>query len=396
MIALLGYGKTTRAAARKIKEATFFADIPASKKDEEGFWIHPRILYDPLRFLLAIPSPGLPPSHPLVRRSHTIMSDYDYFFDRFPYSIWISGTNGKTTTTQMLTHLLSSHGAVSGGNIGTPVADLDPKAPIWILETSSFTLHYTKRAKPNLYLLLPITPDHLGWHGDFGAYEAAKLKPVARLREGEVAIVPKKYLDTPTKGYLIGYEDEKDLAKTFGIDPKKIPFQGPFLLDALLACAAQTILFGACDYQHIANFRIEPHKQEEFLDAAGRLWVNDSKATNPDAAIKAIQRYQERPIHLILGGDDKGVSLAPLIAALPPKSRIYAIGKAAPKIMEWAREHGKEALRCDTLERAVAAIHARHDRHSVALLSPACASLDQFGGYRERGERFKELVLRLG
>ncbi len=392
MIALLGYGKTTGAIANRIEESRIFADVERIKQ-EGNLQILPASLYEPDRFDLAIPSPGMPPSHPLVKSSHTILSDYDYFYDSFPYSIWISGTNGKTTTTQMITHLLHSRGAVSGGNIGTPVASMDEKAPIWVLETSSFTLHYTSVARPSLYVLLPITPDHLSWHGSFEAYEAAKLKPLYNLKEGEIAIVPKQYAHLPTKGMLIGYEDAKELALKMGIDIARVPFEGPFLLDALLALAVSKILFGECEYEKIASFRLDPHKQEEFFDAKGRLWVDDSKATNIDATLSAIRRYEKRPLHLILGGENKGVSLLPLLQKLPPSTKIYAIGKAAQQIYEDARNLGLEVSLCETLERAVEAIERLHTKDSVALLSPACASLDQFSSYKERGEQFKNLVL---
>ena len=393
MIALLGYGKTTRAVAKELKDAVFFADIEKPFIDEDGFEVLPSHAYDPQNFDFAVVSPGLPPHHPLVQCSLKVLSDYDLFFDRFPFSIWVSGTNGKTTTTQMITHLLAKKGAISGGNIGTPVAALDPDAPIWVLESSSFTLHYTNVAKPNLYILLPITPDHLSWHGSFEEYEAAKLKPVTMLKEGEVAIVPKKYLSTPTNGFLIGYEEPGDLASFFGIDMDKIAFKGAFLLDALLACAVTKILFNECDYDRINAFCIDPHKQEEFFDSQGRLWVDDSKATNIDAALQAIERYAKKEIHLILGGDNKGVSLEPLIAKLPKNITIYAIGKAADEIATLAAQYGIACKNVQNLEQAVKAIKEVHTKDSVALLSPACASLDQFASYKERGEKFKSFVL---
>jgi UDP-N-acetylmuramoylalanine--D-glutamate ligase len=393
MVALLGYGKTTRAVAKELKSIVFFADVEKPFIDEDGFEVRPSRDYEPKNFDFAIPSPGLPPSHPLVRRSSKILSDYDLFFDRFPFTIWVSGTNGKTTTTQMITHLLAKRGAKSGGNIGTPVASLDPKAPIWVLETSSFTLHYTNRAKPNLYILLPITPDHLSWHGSFQEYEAAKLKPIQSLKEGEVAIVPKKYLRTPTNGFLIGYEEAKDLALYFGIDIQKIAFRGAFLLDALLACAVTKILFNECDYEAINAFSLDPHKQEEFYDEQGRLWVDDSKATNIDATLQAVKRYANKEIHLILGGDNKGVSLEPLIAKLPKTITIYSIGKAAKEISTLAKKYAIPCKKSQTLERAVEEIKRVHSKEFVALLSPACASFDQFSGYKDRGEKFKRLVL---
>ncbi len=393
MIALLGYGKTTKALAQKIKHVIIFEDIKQPFIDEDGFRHEPFEHFDPDNFHLVIPSPGMPPSHPVIKQAkEKIISEYDYFANQMPYSIWVSGTNGKTTTTQMIQHLLKDKGAVAGGNIGTPLANMDENAKIWILETSSFTLHYTKIAKPNLYILLPITPDHLSWHGDFASYEAAKLKPIKKLKEGEVAIVPKKYLDTPTHGYLIGYESVENLIERFDIDPVKINFQGAFLLDAMLALAVQYILFHKTEYDKINSFRLDPHKQEEFFDQEGRLWVDDSKATNIDATLEAIKRYQDRHIHLILGGDNKGVSLEPLVSKLQ-NATLYAIGKATKHIMELAQKYSLDAVESKTLENAVSSIKKQLKKDEVALLSPACASLDQFTNYKERGKLFKKFVL---
>ncbi len=394
MIALLGYGKTTLALAKKIKDVAFFDDdVQKPMKDKEGFLRYPSNHYHPDRFKLQIPSPGIPPSHPLIQKSTNLLSDYDYLYDDFPYSIWISGTNGKTTTTQMCQYLLQDRGAVSGGNIGIPLADLDPRKPIWILETSSFTLHYTSFAKPNLYILLPITPDHISWHGSFEAYEKAKLKPLERLKEAEVAIVPKKYLHYPSKGFKIGYENAEDLAAYFGIDPTRIKFRGPFLLDALLALATTKILFNEIDYERINSFKLDPHKQEEFHDKGGRLWVDDSKATNIDAAIEALKKYSDKRVYLILGGDHKGADLEPLFTTMHSNVEIFAIGKSMEHILQLAKKYNIPSHRCGTLDIAVAKIKKIHDKNSVALLSPACASLDQFKNYKERGELFKKEVL---
>ncbi len=391
MLALFGSGKTTKAIAKKLKKAIFFEDIERPFVDKEGFLHNPSEDFDPNDFSLAIPSPGIPPTHPLIQKAKNLRSEYDLFATTMPYSVWISGTNGKTTTTQMITHLLQKYGAVSGGNIGTPLAQL-PKAPLWILETSSFTLHYTNIAKPNLYALLPITPDHISWHGSFAAYKASKLKPLSSLKEGEVAIVPKEFANTPSKGYLIGYETSQDLAKFFGIETAKLHFKGAFLLDAVLALAVSKIVFDEIDYDAINRFTLDPHKQEEFRDALGRVWVDDSKATNIDATLQALQRYSSCHIHLILGGDNKGVSLEPLVQKLHNVT-IYAIGKAAPHIMELAKRYNIEAIEAKTLQKAVQAIKKVHSTQSVALLSPACASLDQFKSYKERGEQFKKEVL---
>ncbi|ECO3767485.1 UDP-N-acetylmuramoyl-L-alanine--D-glutamate ligase, partial [Campylobacter jejuni] len=132
---------------------------------------------------IEIPSPGFPPKHKLIQEAKNLQSEYDFFYDVMPKSVWISGTNGKTTTTQMATHLLSHIGAVMGGNVGTPLAELNPYEKLWILETSSFTLHYTHKAKPEIYALLPISPDHLSWHGSFDNYVQDKLSVLKRMNE---------------------------------------------------------------------------------------------------------------------------------------------------------------------------------------------------------------------
>jgi UDP-N-acetylmuramoylalanine--D-glutamate ligase len=414
-ISLFGYGKTTRAIAQKLGPCTFYDDhVTVPHKDESGNLLAPPSLFDPDKSDLEIPSPGFPPSHPLVRKARNLVSEYDLFLvgignresgidhhsafniQHSPFTIWISGTNGKTTTTQMITHLLEARGAVSGGNIGTPLAELDPAAPIWVLETSSFTLHYTRYAKPDLYVLLPVTSDHLDWHGGEAAYLAAKLKPLRAMREGEAILLPEACADTPTHGFKIPYADTRSIAGYFGIDTARIRFQGAFLLDAVLALGVSKILFDEIDYDRINAFTLDPHRQEPLRDAGGRLWINDTKATNLDATLKALEPHRERPVHLILGGDDKGVDLTPLFEGLEGYDlHIYAIGANAEKLAGLAARHGIPCTLCRTLECAVAAIDKAHDEKSVALLSPAAASLDQFKNYAERGDRFKELVRKI-
>ena len=408
-ISLFGYGKTTRAIAEKLGPCTFYDDgVTVPHRDEKGNLLAPPSMFDPEKSDLEIPSPGFPPGHELIKKARHLISEYDLFLGRVkessplntqhatrntPYTIWISGTNGKTTTTQMVTHLLRDRGAVSGGNIGTPLANLDPNAPVWVLETSSFTLHYTRYAKPDLYLLLPITPDHLDWHGGEAAYIADKLKPLAAMREGEAILLPEAYADTPTRGFKIPYADAESLAGYFGIETEKIRFEGAFLLDAVLALGVSKILFDTIDYDAINAFRLDPHRQERVRDRHGRLWINDTKATNLDATIQALALHRGRPVHLILGGEDKGVDLAPLFEALRNYDlHIYAIGKNAEKLAALAETRAIPCTLCHTLERAVAAIDTAHTEKSVALLSPAAASLDQFKNYAERGDFFKKLV----
>ncbi len=396
MVTLFGSGKTTKAIAKKLKEAVFFEDIDQKFRDEEGFWHYPTHTFDPNSSSLEIPSPGIPPSHPLIKRAKNLISEYDFFAKEMPFSIWISGTNGKTTTTQMVFKLLKDKKAEAGGNLGKPLATMNRNSRIWILETSSFTLHYTKTAFPDIYVLLPITPDHLSWHGDLKSYEESKLKPLKSMREGDLCIVPSKYSHVPTAAMKITYADSADLARYFGIDISKLSYEEPFLLDAVMAMAVDYILFERKEYSKINSFEIESHKLEEFKDAKGRVWIDDSKATNVDAAIWALRRYKNKKIKLIAGGDAKGADLEPLAQEIAKSgAELFAIGKDGETLYSLSLQKGAKAHLCKELSEAVKSVDAVLDSQSVGLLSPGCASLDQFGSYKERGERFKKLVMSL-
>jgi UDP-N-acetylmuramoylalanine--D-glutamate ligase len=396
-IALFGYGKTTRAIAKRVGSCTFFDDkIIKPFVDEEGNKLKPIRDFDTRYFTHEIPSPGIPPNHLLIQSASHLISEYDFFAPTMPFSIWISGTNGKTTTTQMMEHLLADKGAISGGNIGTPLADMSSDAPIWILETSSFSMHYNKISKPNIYALLPITPDHVSWHGSMKEYYNAKLKPLSMMREGEAIILPKMFADVPTNGFKILYETEMDLAEYFGFDTSKIKFKGAFLMDALIAMGVDKILYDRIDYDKINSFILDPHRQEELRDAQGRLWINDSKATNIDATLAALRTYPDQKIHLILGGDDKGVELEELFTPLLNYDvSVYAIGSNASRIQVLCERYNIPCTLTHTLDVAVSEINKHLDENSIAMLSPAAASLDQFSSYAQRGELFKQYVIAL-
>lgn len=401
---LFGYAKTTKAIAKSGGWCIYDDNFKEISSDEFGNKLLPISEFDANESCLEIPSPGFPPNHTLSKNAKHLISEYDYFLGGFndtksaPKSIWISGTNGKTTTTQMSEHLLAQNGAVMGGNVGVPLAKLDKNAKLWILETSSFTMHYTKQAKPDIYALLPITPDHLSWHGSFEEYEKAKLKVLEMMSEGNVAIIPAKYenyaKNSLARVYL--YSDDSNLAQQFSLDISKINFKMPFLMDALMALSLQKLLLGRADYERINSFKIEENKLEEFSDYKGRLWVNDTKATNIDAAIAAIKRYKDKQILIILGGDDKGVDLSPVFDELKKCKHapiIYAIGTNTDKILDYAKTYNINAQPCHYIELAVAAIDKDlNSKEQIALLSPACASLDQFSSYAARGAAFKNAV----
>ena len=391
---LFGYANTTKSIAKSGGWNIYDDKFKVASSDKYGNALLPIDKFDPNLSELEIPSPGFPPSHKLIKSAKNLISEYDYFRNSTPKSIWISGTNGKTTTTKMTEHLLRDRGAIMGGNVGIALGDLvGKKAKIWILETSSFTIHYTKFTSPDIYALLPISDDHISWHGSAKEYENAKLKPLSMMREGSVAIVPKCYEKIKSHAKIIGYEDEIDLANKFNIDIGRIDFRVPFLMDAIMALAIENIIFSTLSIDLLNTFIIEPHKLEELRDNKGRLWVNDTKATNIDATLQALARYKGEKIHIILGGDDKGVSIKKaIVAAINQGAKIYAIGSNCDEITKIAKSLNAPVYNAKTLDNAVNLIDKMMEKDDVALLSPACASLDQFSSYAQRGDKFKEYI----
>ena len=393
---LFGYGLTTKAIASSLGgECIFFDDnVKEAYYDEEKNHILPSNLFNPEKSLLEVTTPSLKPSNKLIKTAKNLISEYDYIMPQTKArTVWISGTNGKTTTTQMITHILKDRGAISGGNIGTPLARLDTDAPLWILETSSYTLRHTKTASPDIYLLLPITPDHLDWHGGEREYTQDKLRPLLTMKEGELALIPKGLELPKTDAFIVEYDSVEFLADYFELDIEKINFKSAFLEDALIALAVSKVIFDEVDYDLINSFVVDAHRQEEQLDKSGRLWVNDSKATNIDASIQALKAYKDKNlIHLILGGDDKGVDLNPLFVELQSYNIIiYTIGANNKKLLDLSKIYNIDAIESKTIDVAIQNIDKVLQLEEVALLSPASASFDQFTSYKERGRIFLEL-----
>lgn len=408
-ISIFGYGVTTKPIveflAKRGQKCVIFDDkFETPSCDEFNNPLLPSSAFEPQNSTLEILSPGIPPYHPLVLRAKNLISEYDYFYSLFdeknlPLSVWISGTNGKTTTTEMLTLLLKDYGAKSGGNIGTPLANLfTSKAPLWILESSSFAIHYTNKAYPKLYILLPVKEDHITWHGSFELYIKDKLKPLLLMNASSYAIIPKEFFQREEvknyQGNVIFYENSQDLAKELGIPRGKLVFKEPFLLDGLLALLASKILFGKIDTLLLNTFKIGKHRIEEFEDNLHRLWVDDSKGTNVDATLEAIKSYKDKKIFLILGGDDKGAAQEPIFDLIRSLDiEVFAIGSNQQKLFDLGEKYEVKIQMCHNLKNAVSCIKPLLKVGDVALLSPAAASLDQFSSYKQRGELFKQYAL---
>ncbi len=385
MKSLFGYGITTKEIAKsggwyiyddKFKDISF---------DKYGNKLLPSSLFDGEKSKLEITSPGIPPSHPLIKKAKNLISELDYYFDPNIFQIWITGTNGKTTTTQMIHYLLEN--SEIGGNIGISLGKLNPNKK-WVIETSSFQLFYTKYAKPNIFIILPLKEDHISWHGNFENYKKAKLSPLKRMNKRDIIIMPKK-LDTKTDAFKILYENEEDLIKYFDI--KKTEFEVPFLLDELLAKAVYKIL--TFKDKSLNNFKIDEHKLEKIVDSKNRIWINDSKATNIDATLNALKRYNKKFIHLIIGGVDKGQDFYELFEYMAKLNiKLYIIGENREIFKKLADKYSINYIESISINNAIKEIDKILKYNEIALLSPACASFDQFNNYKERGEIFKKCI----
>ncbi|HLH44521.1 MAG TPA: UDP-N-acetylmuramoyl-L-alanine--D-glutamate ligase [Bryobacteraceae bacterium] len=314
--------------------------------------------------------------------------------------IGITGSNGKTTTTALTGHILSGCGipAQVGGNIGTPPCAMvaASRADQWnVLELSSFQLETIQRFHAQVGACLNITPDHLDRHYTLERYAAAK----ARLFENQTA-----------EDWAVLNADDpitRDLAKSLksrvawfcSREPftTEVPLRGAHNLDNATAAALIARQAGANDEQIRAAIRTFPgveHRLEFVRTLDGVDWYNDSKATNVDAAIKALEAFPGR-LWVIMGGKDKDSDYTPLGPLLKAKAHaMLLIGEAAGKIERQAGGN-VPAIACVTLDKAVSEARARARAQDTVLLAPACASFDQFDNFEHRGREFKRLVKEL-
>ena len=385
MKSLFGYGITTKEIAKSGEWHIFDDKFKEISFDKQGNKLLPSSLFDENKSKLEITSPGIAPNHPLIKKAKNLISELDFYYNPNIFQIWITGTNGKTTTTQMINYLLKNF--EMGGNIGIPLGKLN-KNKKWVIEVSSFQLFYTKYAKPNIFVILPLHEDHISWHGSFEEYKKAKLSPLKRMTKRDIVLMPKE-LDTKTDAFKILYENEEDLINYFNI--KKTEFEIPFLVDELLAKAVYKILY--FKEKSLKNFNIDPHKLEKIIDSKNRIWVDDSKATNVDATFNALKRYKNKKIHLILGGDDKGQNFENLFKYMQKSNiTLYIIGEKRDNFINLAKEYNIPFFDVYNIENAVKKIYKNLKIDEITLLSPACASLDQFKNYKKRGEEFKKCI----
>jgi UDP-N-acetylmuramoylalanine--D-glutamate ligase len=314
----------------------------------------------------------------------------------------VTGTNGKTTTTHLVGAMLAAGGIECevAGNVGRAITELPGRiAPgAWIAcELSSFQLEDIDTLRCRAALLLNVTPDHLDRHGSLEAYLGAKLRIFENQDPGDTAVLNGddpvvRAASVPGRGRRVWF----GAADRGSIDWEHARLRGDHNLENALGAAAVARAAGVGDAAIDAALRAfdpPPHRLESVASGGGVEWVNDSKATNPDAVLKALTAF-DRGVHLILGGSLKGSSYSALarVVQAGPVVHSYLIGAAADAIAESLDEAGADYTRCGTLERAVEAAAAAARPGDTVLLSPACASFDQFRDYEQRGDRFRDLA----
>ena len=332
---------------------------------------------------LLVKSPGVPREAPLVaeaeQRGIPIWSEVELGYRLLqPRLVGVTGTNGKTTTTELLGAILD---APTAGNVGRALTDLDGEVKpgaLVVCELSSFQLEDVHELACEVAVLLNLEPDHLDRHGSFEAYRDAKLRIFERAR---VNVVPK---DSGLEGIEFSADDEL---------PAEPLIRGAHNRENAAAATAAARALGIPDKQiarALETFPGVPHRLELVGEMSGVRYVNDSKATNVAAAVRALTAYADEPVHLILGGSRKGEDFTLLAAAIGPNVQsVHLIGETADELAAAIPEAHDDG------DLATALTHVEARPGDVVLLSPACASYDQFRDFEQRGEEFRRLVQNL-
>ena len=441
-VLVVGLGKSGVAAARFLRERGARVTVSDTRSAEALEKQLPELLHAGIaveagghglltfrRQDLIVVSPGVPmdtPEHRQVAAQGLPVIGELELASRFLAGkvLAITGSNGKTTTTTLVGEILKAAGlpVQVGGNIGLPVVDLVPAdtADTWnVLEVSSFQLETVDAFKPEIACVLNLTPDHLDRHGTFAGYAAAKKRITENQTADDWLILNAEDKETQmfaagTRAQVFWFSGRRPIRQGAFVHGEsivwlgreggraepvmpvaEIPLRGAHNRENVLAavCCARLAGVEARTIRHaVSSFRAVEHRLELVATIAGVEFYNDSKATNVDATIKALESFPGG-VHLILGGKDKDSDyslLQPLVRERV--AVVYTIGSAAEKIERQLAGVGKIEP-AGTLEAAVARARASARAGEVVLLAPACSSFDQFENYEHRGRVFRELVL---
>lgn len=377
---------------------------------------------------LVVVSPGVPPGVPPVAAARrcgvpvTGELELAWRFTRSPV-VAITGTNGKTTTTSLAGEIFRQAGyrTLVGGNIGLPLVDEVEKygpGDVIVAEVSSFQLETADLFRPRVAVITNITPDHLDRHGDMESYTAAKARVFARQGNGDYTVlnyddprtralagrVPAKVIFFSRRHILeegVFVRDGRVVVRLNGVETVilaagEVAIPGAHNLENALAATAAARVMGvepAVIARTLRAFAGVAHRLETVAEINGVKYVNDSKGTNPEASMKALEAF-ERPIILLAGGRNKGGDFTEFARLVREKVRVLVVlGESAGEIEQAARRAGcTEILRARDFREAVLMAHRCSRSGDVVLLSPACASWDMFNNYEERGDLFREIV----
>lgn len=366
----------------------------------------------------AITSPGIPPKAPIIQKlkklNIPIISEIEYAFlnTQTPFII-ITGTNGKTTTTMLISHILSKkYSAPVCGNIGIPPTSLlDEKNDFFVCEVSSFQAEMTKKFRGKIAVFTNFTPDHLDWHEGLDNYFKAKAKLFSGPQAPDFVVLnykDKKLLEFSKKCENVVFfddENEKDCyikddfiiyKKEKIISLKECPLIGHHNYQNIMSAIIVTKLIGMSNEdikERIMSFKAPEHRIEKVREFNGITFYDDSKATNPESTIVAINSFNNEDVALILGGKDKKTDLTEMCKLINEKIKyVILIGEATQRFEENLRKNGfnnieKEKSLENAIDKAISL------KPKVVLLSPACASYDMFKNFEERGDAFKKYVL---
>ncbi len=373
---------------------------------------------------LVVTSPGIPPHSEIIQRIRKqnipVISELELAYREcdIPFII-ITGTNGKTTTTALTEHILARKLNVKAcGNIGQPPCNIaDENLDYFVCEASSFQLEMSTSLKPFISVWTNFTPDHIDWHQGLENYFKAKarvfLKPQApkysvlnakdeRLLEFAKQAQGEVFMFAGNLGNNCCYEEDGEIVfKKGGVEEKIIKLSECPLLGehnyqnimCAIICAKLTGIDNTTIKQAIIDFKTPAHRLEKIISKNGITYYNDSKATNPEAAIVAINSFNNVDVALIAGGRDKNTDLTEFCDSVKKHIKtVVLIGEATERFEEDLKRNGfNNIIREKTMQSAIDKCIEIHP--DVVLLSPACASFDMFTGYEQRGDVFREYVL---
>lgn len=437
---VLGLGRSGKAAARLLVAQGYrvsaFDEAPREERMEavrELEALGVRVIHGSLEQSpaevpdLAVVSPGIPADRPGLLWLRTagvpVLGEMELgirFLHR-PYAA-VTGTNGKTTTATLLAHILEQTGrhAVLAGNVGNPLCgmlDSFGRDSIGVLEVSSYQLETVEKFHPCVAVITNITPDHLARHKTMEQYVGLKARILENMDPGDTAVLNHddarvRDLSGRTRAQIRYFSVLRPVAGTFaksgnlwigpGARPKRlmardeIPLPGQHNVENVLAAVCAAMALGVdpgAARSAVSSFPGVPHRQEVVAVLDGVTYINDSKATNSESAMMALDSY-ESPVVVILGGSPKKAEYGPLMAMVRAKGAYpVLVGETAQELEESAQSAGiPEIQRAASMEEAVAMARRKAVPGGIVLLSPACPSFDMFRDYEHRGDVFREIV----